>query len=127
MLVHKETMGVIDSIWTGKYERVKGESIPRPVYVQLTLADVSDPENWWEIPSHGPLYKNILRNYPWITPKTNEKQELVGVVIQKRFDKSEESGLDKEALQQEANKRGYKSISKLRRKNLLPFLNTNKE
>ena len=125
MLVHKATMGVLDRLWSGQYIRgADGFQVPadRPA----TLADVDDPTEWWEIPSRSPLARKIRRYYPLLRPVMDENGGLVEAVPlcskaeQEAAEKAREA---KAARIQEAARRGYREVKRVRPLGLMPFLN----
>ena len=49
MLIHKQTMGVLDQYWSGLYVSVGQERVPQ--MIEYTLANTGlSPADWWEIP-----------------------------------------------------------------------------
>ena len=119
MLVHKRTMGVLDRIWKGFYRRGPG-GVSEPVCQTATLADVDDPDEWWDIPSTDHLAAVIRSCYPWLEPQVDEAGALTGVTVL-REGRSEEERL-REARAREAARRGYRSPGRVRPKGLMPFL-----
>lgn len=122
MLVHKQTMGVLDRLWTGLYTQgPDGGMVPLERPARLT--DVDDPENWWEIPNAGPLYRRVRDNYPWIKPRTGPDGELLWVDLPEDPERQARAEAAQEALRQEARGRGYRSAGRARRpKGLFGFL-----
>lgn len=118
MLVHKRTLGVIETVWTGKYVLVQGVSYP--VDQQVRISDVDDPDEWWELPKDSKLAAKIRKLYPWMIPEIDEQGNLIGV----QPDKPDTVDLNaiKEERQKEAQARGYQHAGRIRPKNLMSFL-----
>lgn len=121
MLVHKATMGVLDRVWTGKHAH-RPDGTLCPIDRPAVLADVDDPEDWWEIPGTGPLARTIRMNYPWIRPETSLSGELTGVVVTRTLERQTEAQAVQEARREEARERGYKRTGRMRPRGLMPFL-----
>ena len=119
MLIHKDTMGVLEWIWTGELRTENGVSVPaeRPA----TLADVEDPGEWWEISGRSDMARTARLYYPWLTPDVDEQGELVGLTPQREVLETGEQ--DRAALEEQAREKGYKRAGrKAQRKNVMPFL-----
>lgn len=82
MLVHKRTMGILDYVWAGEYSRISA-SLSEPKKKYITISDVENPDEWWEIPNNSSLARTICRYYPWVIPKTDFDGNLIGVEIMK--------------------------------------------
>ncbi len=122
MLIHKATMGVLNWVWTGTCRRGL-DGVMEPVYQRMTLADVDDPENWWEIPNGGPLYRRVRDNYPWITPQVGPDGELLGVGVPGDPGRLAQAEAAQAILREEARSRGYQQAGRARRpKGLFGFL-----
>lgn len=69
MLVHKETLGVVQWCWDGE-SYIVFDGKPRPKMEQVTLRNRPelDPEEWWEIPNDTPLARRIALFYPFFDP-----------------------------------------------------------
>lgn len=120
MLIHKATMGVLDRVWLGKYQYDAKLGTKTPVLHAVTLSDVDDPEDWWEIPSNSSLAKMVQRYYPRIFPEVDtETGQLVNVRIQKE---KEEQTLAVPFAKSEAEQRGYKRRVQIRPKDVMLFL-----
>ena len=102
-------MGVLDRIWTGRHT-LGPDGVLTPVERSAVPSDVDDPEAWWEIPSRGALAQKIRRYYPFLRPVVDGEGGLVEVVP-----------LCPEAAQ-EAARRGYRKVGKVRPLGLMPFL-----
>lgn len=113
-------MGVLDRLWTGQHI-LDLDGILRPVERLAVLTDVDDPENWWEIPSRGPLARKISRYYPDIQPLTDQDGALSDV-IPFHPEGDEEVEERARAARQEAARRGYRKAGKVRPLGLMPFL-----
>lgn len=118
MLVHKRTLGVIETIWTGEYATNHGTSYP--VDSQIHIADVDDPDEWWELPKDSKLAAKIRKLYPWMTPEIDEQGNLIGVQSDKP-DSVDVNAVNEER-KKEAQARGYKYAGRARPKNLMSFL-----
>lgn len=78
MLIHKGTMGVLDSFWTGEFIQVGVERVP--IMAEYTLANTElDPKDWWEIPRTSRLGRFIRLSYPWCDPVVDEAGDLIWV------------------------------------------------
>ena len=77
MLVHKRTLGVLETApWDGSFRTFNGVKIPvtRPASLEkLGL----DPEEWWVVPDGSTLAKAIHLCWPWFDPVVLDG-ELVG-------------------------------------------------
>ena len=123
MLIHKQTMGVLDTFWTGENHLDPKSGLQVPVerdYTFRTAPDLS-PEEWWEVPMSSKLGKKIRMYYPWITPVVDAAGELTDVELPETA-QSQEQAARKTALKEEAVRRGYRSAGKVRPKGLMPFL-----
>jgi len=114
-------MGVLDYIWTGKHTHGPDGTMV-PVERPAVLADVDDPEGWWEIPSRSALAKKIRLYYPLLRPVTGPDGQLVDVVILRPEEGQEAAQEARDALKKEAAQRGYKRPGKVRPRGLMPFL-----
>lgn len=125
MLVHKRTMGVLEQIWEGYHTREADGSLT-PVCRLARISDVDNPEEWWEVPSVGPLSSTIRWNYPFLRPVVDEDGALVDVVrIPSEYELEEERRVQeaRQAMLREANRRGYqRNFKKLRPTGLIPLL-----
>ena len=117
MLIHKATMGVLDRLWTGEYRR-SPDGMVQPADRWATPADVERPEEWWEVPSHGPLARTIRTHYPWLEPQVDEAGALIGVTVLREGPEGPEPG----GRAEEAGRRGYRRRRQLRPTGLMPFL-----
>ena len=123
MLIHKRTMGVLDTYWTGKTRLDPSTGAQVPVeqeYTGRTAPELS-PADWWEVPRNSKLGKKLRMYYPWVTPVTDEAGELVDVELPET-DQSQEQAARKTALKKEAARRGYRAAGRVRPKNIMPFL-----
>ena len=123
MLIHKATMGVLQTYWTGAHRTVPGSAVPEPVMKEYTFQTAPElsPEEWWEVPMTSKLGRKIRVYYPWVNPVVNEAGELTDVEIQQAAPDGEQEAR-KSALAQEARRRGYHRRGKVRPKNIMPFL-----
>ena len=126
MLIHKETMGVLEYIWTGQFRR-GADGLSEPVNRPAKLAELPelDPAQWWELSGSHPLARKILKHYPWLTPVVGEQGELLDVEVVP--DAAQQARLMREtarseAMTREAASRGYRRRRGLRPRNLMPFL-----
>ena len=132
LLIHKETMGVLDYVWTGSYRHTpSGEKIPvrrraTLEYLRKQFPEL-DPAEWWELPEDHPLTTLILRNYPWLTPVVGPDGELLDVKNSRREETKRQEQEVKQRRQKEAQSRGYRQAGRMRQLGLFSFLNTNKE
>lgn len=77
MLVHKQTLGVLQWYWDGEsYVTFDGVARPKMAPVTLENHDLSADE-WWQVPNGTPLAKKIALCYPFFDPVVAEG-ELVG-------------------------------------------------
>lgn len=78
MLVHKRTLGVLETApWDGSFRTVNGERVPvlrRAALDRLGL----DPAEWYEVPDGSTLARVIRLCWPWFDPVVLEGK-LVGV------------------------------------------------
>lgn len=85
MVVHKKTMGVLDTIWLGSVSVRAGKRTPRMRRATLTLLVRIYPdfraEDYWEIPGDSRLARTIRRYYPFLEPVVGEDGELLDVRI----------------------------------------------
>ena len=123
MLIHKQTMGVLQTYWTGAHRVVPGSAVPEPVMKEYTFraAPELSPEEWWEVPMSSKLGKKIRMYYPWITPVVDEAGELTDVEIQREVPDGEAEAR-RAALKEEAARRGYRAAGRVRPRNMMPFL-----
>ena len=78
MLIHKETMGVLDQYWTGRYAGAQGTLVP--VMAEYTLMQGGfSPDEWWEVPRGSALGRYVRTVYPFCTPVLDAEGGLVGV------------------------------------------------
>lgn len=120
MLVHKQTMGIIDRVWTGDY-MTDQNGVRIPIERKVILDDVDSPDDWWEVSTDSSLGKRIKKFYPFITPIVDNDGNLVDVVSINEYDEAEEQ-LKKIKMEEMAN-RGYKNRRGARPLGLMPFLN----
>lgn len=123
MLVHKRTMGVLDTFWTGAYrlDPRMGTLVPvEQEYVRQSVPGL-DAEDWWEVPRRSKLGRKLRLYYPWVEPVVDETGELVDVELQE-MPGNERRKIKKELLEQEAARRGYRAAARVRPKGLMPFL-----
>lgn len=123
MLIHRATMGVLDTYWTGAYRTVPGSLIREPVYREysFTAAPELNPSEWWELPRSSRLGRKVRLYYPWITPVVDEAGALTDVEIHRESPDGQREA-QKAVLQQEAARRGYRTAGRVRPKNIMPFL-----
>lgn len=78
MLVHKQTLGVLETApWDGSFRTFNGVKIP--VLRRATLNRLElDPAEWWEVPDGSALARAIRLCWPWFDPVVLDG-ELVGV------------------------------------------------
>ena len=123
MLIHKRTMGVLDTFWTGETCLDPKSGLQVPVEREYTFR--SAPElslaEWWEVPRSSKLGRKLRMYYPWVDPIMDEAGELTDVEIQQEAPDGEQEAR-KAALTQEARMRGYHRRGKVRPKNIMPFL-----
>lgn len=123
MLIHKQTMGVLDTYWTGAYRMDPKSGVQVPVEQEYTFQTIPElsPEEWWEVPKSSKLGKKLRMYYPWVNPVVDEAGALTDVEIQRE---APEGALvaQKAALKEEAARRGYRAAAKVRPKGLMPFL-----
>lgn len=123
MLIHKRTMGVLDTYWTGETRLDPKSGLQVPVereYTLYTLPELS-PADWWEVPRNSKLGKKLRMYYPWVTPVVDESGELTDVDLPEK-PQDETLAERKAALKQEAARRGYRAAARVRPKGLMPFL-----
>ncbi len=116
MIVHKQTMGALDGMWSGEY-RTGPRGISEPLIRSVWLKDLPelDPTDWWEV--HDKRLANKVRtHYPWIVPVVDEDGELADVIV------LHEAQEGRSALREEAVRRGYRSTARVRPRGLMPFL-----
>lgn len=78
MLVHKQTMGVLDQFWTGRYETVMNVRVP--AMAEYTFANTGlDPSEWWYVPRASRLGRRLRAVYPCCIPETDGNGELTGI------------------------------------------------
>ena len=123
VLIHKSTMGVLDTYWTGAYRLDPKSGVQVPVEQEYTLQTIPElsPEEWWEVPRNSKLWKKLRMYYPWVTPVVDEAGELTDVELPETA-QSKEQAARKAALKEEAARRGYQAAAKVRPKGLMPFL-----
>lgn len=123
MLIHKETMGVLDTFWTGKtrLDPKSGHQVPVEQEYTFRTAPKLSPEEWWEVPRLSKLGKKLRMYYPWITPVVNAAGELTDVELPETA-QSQEQAARKSALKEEAARRGYRAAGRVRPRNMMPFL-----
>lgn len=133
MLVHKASMGILVEVYTGVNRSIRYEGMDRslPQYRRVTLRDVDDPENWWEVPDSSTLGIQLKRYYPDVIPHVDEKGQLVSITPIGRLVKyAERDALAEEAKKKalaEANERGYANAYNIRPTKIFPFLNVTEE
>ena len=80
MLIHKQTMGVLDQYWSGLYVSVGQERVPQ--MIEYTLANTGlSPADWWEIPRLSRLGRWVRMVYPYCDPITDDRGELIDVTM----------------------------------------------
>ena len=123
MLIHKQTMGVLDTFWTGENHLDTKSGLQVPVEREYTFRTAPElsPEEWWEVSRGSKLGKKLRMYYPWVTPVVDEAGELTDVEIQREPPDGEQEAR-KTALKEEAARRGYRAAGKVRPKGLMPFL-----
>lgn len=78
MLIHKKTMGVLSTFWSGKYRTVNGEKVP--IMVEYTFQNTDlNPDDWWFVSARSPIGKRVTKLYPCCDPVTDEAGELIAV------------------------------------------------
>jgi len=101
-----------------------------PVMKPAMLADFPwlEPEEWWELePKQTALIKKILRFYPDMRLITNDSGQPVDaerLSPEPELDPEEEKS--KQALEEEAIRRGYTKANMVRPKGVMPFLTKQK-
>lgn len=127
MLVHKSTMGVLDLIWTGKYQRgADGTLTPLLTRASLERLPELDPADWWEVPDGTALAKRISLHYPNLAPVVGEDGGLLDVIVD-QAERERSPDLERERLLEEAAKRGYQRPGSVRPLNLFGFLRNSKK
>lgn len=78
MLVHKRTLGVLETApWDGTYRTVFGARVP--VLRRASLKRLGlDPAEWWEVPDGSTLARAVRLCWPWFDPVVLDGN-LVGV------------------------------------------------
>lgn len=80
MLVHKQTLGVLQWYWDGvSYVTFDGVRRPKMAPVTPETYDL-DAGQWWQVPNGTPLARKIALSYPFFDPVLAEG-ELVDVEI----------------------------------------------
>lgn len=77
MLLHKQTLGVLDTVWTGRYATEGTERKPVLTKATINLCQL-DPHDWWEVPAH--LATRAKRSYPWMDVVVSETGELLDLI-----------------------------------------------
>ena len=74
MLIHKQTMGVLDTFWTGENHLDTKSGLQVPVEREYTFRTAPElsPEEWWEVSRGSKLGKKLRMYYPWVTPVVDE-------------------------------------------------------
>ena len=123
MLIHKQTMGVLDTFWTGENHLDTKSGLQVPVEREYTFRTAPElsPEEWWEVSRGSKLGKKLRMYYPWVTPVVDEAGELTDVEIQREPPDGEQEAR-KTALKEEAARRGYRAAGRVRPKGLMSFL-----
>ena len=123
VLIHKSTMGVLDTYWTGAYRLDPKSGVQVSVEQEYTLQTIPEfsPEEWWEVPRGSKLGKKLRMYYPWVTPVVDEAGELTDVELPETA-QSKEQAARKTALKEEAARRGYQAAGHVRPRNMMPFL-----
>ena len=123
MLIHKSTMGVLDTFWTGENHLDTKSGLQVPVEREYTFRTAPElsPAEWWEVPRSSKLGRKLRMYYPWVDPIMDEAGELTDVEVQQKATDREQEAR-KAALTQEARMRGYHRRGKVRPKNIMPFL-----
>ena len=79
MLIHKESLGVLDQYWPGDYTMEGQERVPR--MVEYTLAGTGlSPDDWWEVPRRSQLGRQLRASYPWCDPVMDDQGQLIDIV-----------------------------------------------
>ena len=80
MLVHKQTLGVLQWYWDGvSYVTFDGVRRPKMAPVTPETYDLEDGQ-WWQVPNGTPLARKIALSYPFFDPVLAEG-ELVDVEV----------------------------------------------
>lgn len=80
MLIHKETMGVLDQYWSGTYVAVGQDRTPKMVEYTLHM-DGFAADQWWEVPRMSSLGRRLRAVYPWCDPVVDDTGQLVDIVV----------------------------------------------
>ena len=123
MLIHKQTMGVLDTFWTGENHLDTKSGLQVPVEREYTFRTAPElsPEEWWEVSRGSKLGKNLRLYYACVTPVVDEAGELTDVELPETA-QSQEQAARKSALKEEAARRGYLAAGRVRPRNMMPFL-----
>lgn len=79
MLVHKETLGVLETApWDGQFRVIDGVKIPLIRRASLENLEL-DPAEWWEIPNNSTVAHIIHSCWPWFDPII-ENDELIDAI-----------------------------------------------
>ena len=84
MLVHKKTMGILEYIWAGDYQRTpkwEPKFIPATAVSLMRLYPDFNPDEYWQVSNNSSLARVIRKYYPALTPITDASGELVSVKI----------------------------------------------
>lgn len=80
MLVHKKTGGIL-------YEKEEITASGGVIYTfNITFKDYPElsREDWWQIEDNSSLARKIKLCYPFFTPVTNDKNEIVDIIKDKQ-------------------------------------------
>lgn len=72
-------MGVLCAGWTGESQVEFGVRVP--VMREYQMADVADPEGWWEVPRKSALGRKLLASYPFCTAVVDQSGALCDVTL----------------------------------------------
>ena len=121
MLIHKQTMGVLDTFWTGENHLDTKSGLQVPVEREYTFRTAPElsPEEWWEVSRGSKLGKKLRMYYPWVTPVVDEAGELTDVELPETA-QSQEQAARKSALMAVAARRSYRAAGGVRPRNMMP-------
>lgn len=89
MLIHKQTHGIIDYIYTGQSTRILNRG-NYPKYIKATFENCNIPEkercNYWQIRDESSLATAIKLAYPFFDPICDTDGNLIGI---KKWSKDE--------------------------------------
>ena len=123
MLIHKQTMGVLDTFWTGENHLDTKSGLQVPVEREYTFRTAPElsPEEWWEVSRGSKLGKKLRMYYPWVDPVVDEDGGLTDVEIQREAPDGDAEAR-RAALKEEAARRGYQAAGHVRPRNMMLFL-----